>query len=617
MCGISGFYSSEAIFSKDDLIRMTDSMIHRGPDASGYFYEGSIGLGHRRLSIIDLSAAANLPMFSQDNNYVIVFNGEIYNFQEIKKELLAQKPVQFRTNSDTEVILEAFILWGVEFVQKLNGMFAIAIYNKQDKTLFMFRDRIGIKPIYYFFDGKNFAFSSELKAVMKINLIREKVQLNYTAINEYLHLGYIPEPHSIYDKIYKFPSGNYAIINESGIAFQEYWNIDSKINAEKISDETEAHARLKDLLVSSVKYRLICDVPFGTFLSGGIDSSLITAIAQRVSSNPVKTFSIGFNDSKFNESHYAKAVAEYLGTNHHEFFVTEKDAIDLIPDLTDVYDEPYGDSSAIPTMLVSKLARQHVTMTLSGDGGDELFLGYGAYKWAKRLNNPFIKRFHSIFYSGLSLSGNKYLHNAQLFNYQNYSNIKSHIFSQENNLFGRSELSALLLPEAIRDVMLDENNFNQNPSVAESQSLFDLNYYLKDDLLVKVDRASMKYSLETRVPILDYRIIEFAYNLPEKLKLNGETHKYLLKKVLYDYIPAHYFDRPKWGFSIPLYKWFRKDLRFLVEDSLSESSIRKNNILNYDVVKDLKERFFNKNQDYLNTRIWLLIMLNKFLEKQS
>ncbi|HNW69209.1 MAG TPA: asparagine synthase (glutamine-hydrolyzing) [Bacteroidales bacterium] len=615
MCGISGFYSSANNFSKDELVSMTDRMMHRGPDASGYFYEGFIGLGHRRLSIIDVSAAANQPMISHDNNHVIVFNGEIYNFQELKKELLAEKSIQFTTTSDTEVILEAFIHWGADFVQKLNGMFAMAIYNKATKTLTVFRDRIGIKPIYYFLDGQNFAFSSELKALTTISHIRKNLQINYTSVNEFLHLGYIPEPHSIYDHIFKFPAGNYAVINDSGVVFHKYWDLETKTNSDRFSDETDAKAKLKELLTSSINYRLICDVPFGTFLSGGIDSSLVTAIAQSLSTEPVKTFSIGFTESKYNESHYARAVADYLGTNHHEFVVTEKDALALIPELTDVYDEPYADSSAIPTMLVSKSARQHVTMTLSGDGGDELFMGYGAYKWAKRLNNPFLKTFHRHIYSDLSKLGNKYKRAAQLFDYQKVTDLKSHIFSQEQNLFKRQEIAAMLNPDFYRDFDLDEHYDGLDLSPAEGQSFFDLKYYLKDDLLVKVDRASMKYSLETRVPLLDYRIVEFAYNLPEKMKMKGNIQKHLLKEVLYDYIPFPFFDRPKWGFSIPLQKWLKTDLKYLIDDHLSEANIRKHQLVDYRFVADLKDRFFNKGQDYLYNRLWLLIVLNRFLDK--
>ncbi len=617
MCGIAGFYSLQNSFSNDDLIAMTDVMVHRGPDASGYFCQGFIGLGHRRLSIIDVSASANQPMFSHDNNFVMVFNGEIYNFQEIKNELLREKPMVFKTTSDTEVILEAFALWGPEFVQKLNGMFAMAIFNKTTGSLFLFRDRIGIKPIYLFSDGNNFAFASELKALIKNKSIRSSVGLNYTAINEFLHLGYIPEPHSVFDKISKYPAGHYAEINKSGIHFKCYWKIEDKIAGKQFLDEQQAKAKLKELLVSSVNYRLICDVPFGTFLSGGIDSSLVTAIAQSVTDKPVNTFSIGFTESKYNESKYAKAIAGYLGTTHHEFTVTEQDAMELLPQLTDVYDEPFADSSALPTMLVSKLARQHVTMTLSGDGGDELFMGYGAYTWAKRLNNQLFKAFHQPIYAGLSVLGNKYQRAAHLFDYHNYGDIKSHIFSQEQNMFKRGEIRHLLTPDIFSEIVLDEHFTANKLSPAEAQSLFDLKYYLKDDLLVKVDRASMVWSLETRVPLLDYRIVEFAMNLPEYLRKRNDTAKYLLKEVLYDYIPKTYFNRPKWGFSIPLQKWLLTDLKYLIDDNLSDAMLNKHKMLNKEMVADLKDRFFNKGQHYLYNRLWLLVVLTKFLEKNG
>ncbi len=617
MCGISGFYSNKISFSEDDLVKMTNTISHRGPDAAGYFFEGFIGLGHRRLSIIDVSSGANQPMYSQCGRYVIVFNGEIYNFQEIRADLLKEKEIRFETSSDTEVILEAFALWGPEFVYSMNGMFAIAIFDKRSKDLFLFRDRMGIKPIYYYYDGSCFAFSSELKGLMANNFIRDSVKLNHAAINEFLHLGYIPQAHSIYDKISKFPSGHYAVVSATNLVLNRYWSPDEKISGKHNIEEKEAKVKLKDLLISSVKYRLICDVPFGTFLSGGIDSSLVTAIAQSVNETPINTFSIGFQESRYNESGYARSVAEYLGTNHHEFTVREKDAIELLPELINVFDEPFADSSAIPTMMVSKLARQHVTMTLSGDGGDELFMGYGAYQWARRLNKPFLKTFHQPIYSTLSMFGNKYKRVAHLFDYQNNNELRSHIFSQEQYLFKRNEISRLLSKDIYRKISLDEDNVVNNLSPAEAQSLFDLKYYLKDDLLVKVDRSSMRYSLETRVPLLDYRIVEFVLNLPEKFKINGNVQKYLLKEVLYDYVPKSYFDRPKWGFSIPLQKWLKGDLKYLIDDYLSDDMINKYGVLDKQFVNDLKYRFFTKNQDYLYNRLWLLIVLQRFLEKNS
>ena len=314
-------------------------------------------------------------------------------------------------------------------------------------------------------------------------------------------------------------------------------------------------------------------MPYGTFLSGGIDSSLITAIASKVSSEKLNTFTIRFDDAKYNEADFAKKIAEYLGTNHHEFTVTYNDAKQLVDEITSVYDEPYADSSAIPTMLVSKLARQHVTMTLSGDGGDELFHGYGAYNWANRLNKPLVSTFRKPISKIFSLMADKYRRAGKVFDYQEISKIKSHIFSQEQYFFSNNELSELLTKEYQTEISYNENfeNLKRTLTPSESKALFDINYYLKDDLLVKVDRASMKYSLETRVPFLDYRIAEFASNISPELKMKNGIQKYILKELLYDYVPKEYFDRPKWGFAIPLKDWLKNDLRYLIENELSDS----------------------------------------------
>ncbi len=616
MCGIAGFYTTGNDLSRDDLIKMTDVMVHRGPDAAGYFFDNIAGLGHRRLSIIDLSESANQPMFSHSERYVIVFNGEIYNYREIAEKLTG---VKWKTSSDTEVILEAFIKWGPSFANQMNGMFTIAIYDKKLHKLYLFRDRLGIKPIYYFRSETIFAFGSEMKALKSLPVIKKQLSINKKAVNEFLNLGYIPEPHSIYENIFKFPSGSYAVIDGKEMSTERFWDINEKTGATVLSDEVEAKSELKELLTSSVKYRLICDVPFGTFLSGGIDSSTVTAIAQSISNVPVNTFSIGFKDAKHNESSYAKAVSEYLGTNHHEFTVTEKDAIELIPELMDIYDEPYADSSAIPTMLVAKMARKHVTMTLSGDGGDELFFGYGAYKWAERLSNPFYKLTRYPIAAALSMLGNHKKRAAQVFKYKNELNKKSHIFSQEQYLFSQQEIERLVKSDFISELSYNENftNLLRKLSPAEAQSLFDIKYYLKDDLLVKVDRATMKYSLETRVPLLDYRIVEFAMNLSPELKIKNGVQKYLLKQVLYDYIPERFFDRPKWGFSIPLQKWLKGDLKFLIDEFLCEKVINKHGVVDYSEVSSLIKRFFNNNEDYLYNRIWLLIVLHNFLEKET
>jgi asparagine synthase (glutamine-hydrolysing) len=616
MCGIAGFYSLKQNFSEQQLRKMTDVMVHRGPDASGYYYNKHVGLGHRRLSIIDLSTQANQPMYSPCGRYVIVYNGEVYNFQEIKKEILDEKDVPFFTSSDTEVILQAFIRWGTDFVQKLNGMFAIAIFDKNKNELFLTRDRLGIKPLFYYYKNDVFAFASELKALLQIEAVSSNATINTIAVNEFLHLGYIPQPHTIYQNIFKFPSGYSANVSEKGFLVTKYWSPEEKISQPADLSFSEAKNQLKSLLESSVSYRMICDVPFGTFLSGGTDSSVVTAMAAKISDKKINTFSIGFKESKYDESKFAANVAANLGTTHHEFIVSENEAAALIPELLDVFDEPFADSSAFPTMLVSKLARQHVTMTLSGDGGDELFMGYGAYQWSRRLNNPMIRALNPLLYQALSAMGNRYKRAAHLFDYRDYSKIKSHIFSQEQYLFKYNELSKVLNPEVFHDFILDENFSLPHLHAEEQQALFDLKYYLKDDLLVKVDRATMKYSLETRVPLLDYRVVEFALNLPLNFKINHGIQKYILKEVLYDYIPRELFHRPKWGFSIPLQIWLQDKLKYLADDYLSPEKISAYGLLNQEYVKELLFRFYNKKETYLYNRLWALIVLQQFAEKR-
>lgn len=630
MCGIAGFYSVSNSFSKEDVVKMTDSIRHRGPDSDGVFYDQTCGLGHRRLSIIDLSDRASQPMYSSNGRYVIVYNGEVYNYQEIGAKLhkagVVEQGLKFKSSSDTEVILEAFIQYGTDFVQELNGMFAFAIYDLEKKELYLYRDRVGIKPLYFYWDEKNFAFASELKALRQLTQL--PFEINQTAVRKFLHLGYIPAPHSIYKNIYKLRSGSWLKINAEGIEIKKYWNLRNKITNNVISEKDQALVKLSDLLISSVQYQLKSDVPFGVFLSGGIDSSLVTAQAVMLSSVKVNTFSIGFEENSHNESEYAKAVAKYLGTSHHEFIVSYKDALKLIDSITETYDEPFSDSSCIPTMLVSKLAKQYVTVTLSGEGGDELFFGYGAYKWADYLSNPLMNVVRKPAAAMFRNMSSRYQRIGRLMEYENSSNKMSHIFSQEQYLFAENEVDKLLTPDYLNasekesKVMfnsvlrvLDERYNSGNIAVTErklapmeQQALFDLENYLQGDLLTKVDRASMRYSIETRVPYLDHRMVEFALNLSPKLKYKNGIFKYILKQVLYQYVPKQLFDRPKQGFAIPLNKWLHTSLKYLIDEYLSEEKINKYGALNYAEVNKLKKEFFN-GADFLYNRIWLMIML--------
>ncbi len=618
MCGIAGYYSENKFLNAEHLRIMATVLSHRGPDAEGYFCENEVALAHKRLSIIDLSNSANQPMQSYCGRYVLVFNGEIYNFLELKFELEQKHNVKFKTHSDSEVILEGFAVLGSAIFEKLCGMFALAIYDRNEKSLVLCRDRIGIKPLFLYNKNNDWAFASELKSLKAIDVINNNIGLNKEAINNYLYLGYIPEPLTIYNEISKFPAGCYAVIKNGELKFSKYWKVDDKILPIALKDENQAKCQLKNLLQQIVKQHLICDVPFGSFLSGGIDSSLVTALAKEASDKPLHTFSIGFNDAKHNESTYAARVAKHLGTIHHELFVTEKDALELVPEMNDIYDEPFADSSAIPTYLVSKLTRQNVSMALSGDGGDELFLGYGAYLWGKRMTNPIFKTFSKPLASLLEMGGNRYKRAAKVIRYNNLSKLKSHIFSQEQYLFSENEINEFVNPEFLHEINISEIPEIQNRplSFIEQQSVFDLNNYLRDDLLVKVDRASMKHALEVRVPLLDHRLVEFAVNLDADLRLKGKTTKFLLKKVLYDYVPEEFFNRPKRGFSIPLEKWMKNELKSYIADNLSDAIINKHQIVNNLKVKELTKLFQNPDYSFLYNRIWTLAQLHQFLEKR-
>jgi len=502
----------------------------------------------------------------------------------------------------------------VDFVHLLNGMFAIVIYDSRDQVIYVFRDRLGIKPVMYYWQNNDFVFASEIKALLTLEEINRTKTTKKESVYTFLNSGYIPEPHTIYNSIHKLRAGSYAVIRDSKMVVTSYWKPEDKITADKVTDFQTAKKQLNELLESSVRYRMISDVPFGVFLSGGIDSSTVAAIAQNISTDSIKTFSIGVKDEKMNESEFARSVSKYLKTDHYEFVVSERDSLEMVEKMMTAYDEPYADSSAIPTMLVSKLARQQVTMALSGDGGDELFMGYGAYVWADRFQkNPLLKTFRSPIGKSLSKLSNKYKRAASLFDYMDEKRLKSHIFSQEQYFFSERELHTMLHDQYIWPLQFDEefHDLKRKLSAKEEQALFDIKNYLKDDLLVKVDIASMQFSLEARTPFLDYRLVEFALNLDENLKLRDNVSKYLLKEVLYSYVPKELFDRPKKGFSIPLSKWLHTDLKFLIDNYLSKGGIENAGFVKYEEVKKIVGRF-EKGEDYLFNRIWVLILLHKW-----
>jgi len=631
MCGISGFYSPNGFFDKQDLDAMIVAQHHRGPDSNGSFIQGPVGLGHNRLSIIDLSERGAQPMHSGNNRYTIVYNGEVYNYTEVAAQLKfdLDPSFQFRSASDTEVILQAFSTYGPESIKLLNGMFAFALYDKETEELHIFRDRIGIKPLYYYWDGTHFAFSSEIKTLRKLTKLN--LQVNHEVIPHYLHLGYIPAPYSIYNNCYKLEPGHSLKLSRQGLEKKQYWSVASALEPRTIRNEKQATVLISDLIASSVQYQLRSDVPFGVFLSGGIDSSLVTANAVKLSGTKINTFSIGFENQKFNEAVHARKIADYLGTNHHEFTVTVNDAIDALDDYMLAYGEPFADSSGIPTLMVSKLARQYVTVTLSGEGGDELFHGYGAYKWARRLNNPFLYNSRFLISKLLrSSSSDRNKRAAELFSFRNGSSLRSHIFSQEQYFFSANEINSLLVNKEIPSEKLEkflaytDTVFNDSIRSIErqrrlrpeeKQALYDLQFYLPDDLLVKVDRASMHYSLETRVPFLDHRLVEQAINVHSDLK-NKPEPKHILKEILYQSIPRSFFDRPKQGFSIPLKIWLKKEMHFLIDDFLNEAVVRRIGIVDPTMVMQLVKRF-KDGEEHLFQRLWLLINLHRWFIKNA
>lgn len=612
MCGISGYVSS--LLKTVDLELMTNRIAHRGPDAAGHWYspvlaDGRVvGLGHRRLSILDLSSGANQPFWSADGRYVMVFNGEVYNYMDLAK---AEGLSNLRTTSDTEVILELFAQYGVSVFERFNGMFALAIWDTEQHTLTFARDRMGKKPLYLYQQGKEWGFSSELKS---LKAVYPNLTINNGALPTFLHYGYLPKTITFYKEVTRLLPGHYMVLKlDSSESAQQapFWEAAKQFKTPQGRRHfNAAKASLNNLMEKSVAYRMIADVPLGTFLSGGTDSSLVTAVAQHLSDRPIQTFSIGFKEAKYNESEHAAKVAKYLKTNHHEFILSTQDAQEQVVKLTGIYDEPFGDSSAIPTLLVSRMAREHVTVALSGDGGDELFMGYGMYNWAKRLDSPLVRAFRYPIAMALRMGSNRHKRAAELFRYPSLVHLQSHIFSQEQYLYAESEINQLLVkPSAV--FQPEAYTGSHHLSAAEAQAFFDLTHYLPDDLLVKVDRASMQHSLEVRCPLLDADLVSFALNVPEEFKVSNKgTTKHILKEVMYDYLPKELMARPKWGFSIPLGDWLKTDLQFLIQDYLNKEVIERVGAVHYNKVQQYIKRFLG-GEDYLYNRIWHLIVWHK------
>ncbi|MCX8020061.1 MAG: asparagine synthase (glutamine-hydrolyzing) [Chitinophagaceae bacterium] len=618
MCGIAGFLSYR--LNKEDLEKMTSALKHRGPDAEGYFFDpqNRIGLGHRRLSIIDLTEAANQPFYSRCGRYVMIYNGEVYNFRDIA----AKYRIQPRTTSDTEIILEAFVQKGIDCVHDFNGMFAIAIWDTQEKKLWLIRDRFGVKPLVYYDNGKELVFASELKALMCLPLPKE---ISLPALQDYLFLEYIPNAKSIFKNYYKLPNGCYLTADASdpdklNIQIHRYYHFREKIAPRPLPErnENETLDELESLLSSSIRYRQISDVPIGAFLSGGTDSSLICALFQKQNHLPVNTFTIGFDVAKFNESHYAEEVAGVLKTNHKTKFLSAKSSIDLVERITEFCDEPFAVPSIIPTFLVSHESRKHVTVALSGDGGDELFMGYGYYGLYRQIKNifrldPGIGR--RLIKNIFSLLGNRYQRASRLFELPSHG-LMAHLWSEQQYMFSEKEIKKLLNIKCTELSILHTWEEIDRLSLHDFEkiSLFDIEQYLAHNLLFKMDSASMANSLEVRNPYLDYRLVEFCFNLPLHYKIRNGTAKYLMKKLLERYLPHHLIYRRKWGFPAPIGDWLMRELSYLVDKWLNMERIKKQGIFNEKTISALIPQF-RSGKKYHDKRIWSLIFFQMWHEK--
>jgi asparagine synthase (glutamine-hydrolysing) len=617
MCGIAGFIHYKKTLNEDDLKKMVNTINYRGPDDDGYYLSGyndfQVGMGFRRLAILDLSNGGHQPMFFM--NLVVTLNGEIYNFKEIREDL-KKHGYSFVSHSDTEVVIKAFHLWGIKMVELFIGMFAIAIYDNETHELYLVRDRIGIKPLYYYFTGNDLVYASELKPIFAYPFFSKK--LNYESLSKYLYHGYITGTDSIFKNVCKLEPGSYLKLSNGKPEITKYWNLPElyiKNRSEKINSEEECLTLLDDLLTSSIGYRMISDVPIGSFLSGGFDSSLTTAVMQKLSDQPINTFTIGFDDIRFNEAENAKAISGYLGTHHHELTLPIGKAKELIEELPTFYDEPFGDSSALPTILVSRLAKKNATVILSGDGGDELFCGYNNYEFAKKMSKFMaLGKVLNIFPERLDIAKILFGINRRFGRYP-YLNSNINIINI-NYILSKYSLAGIFLD---KQYTLDKKYFNLANVTEEIQELYMLNdmvTYLPDDILTKVDRASMSVSLEARVPILDHRIVEFSFKVPHHLKYNNGTQKYLLKTLAYKYIPETLLDRPKQGFAVPVFKWLKSDLHYLIDMYLSSDYLIKQQVFNPLSVRKLLQQFISSDNSFpTGNFVWNILMFQLWYEK--
>jgi asparagine synthase (glutamine-hydrolysing) len=647
MCGIAGYFSKSSGVNADTCQRMTDQLYHRGPDDHGVWIDQDVGitLGHRRLSIQDLSSLGHQPMVSSSGRFVIAFNGEIYNFLALGEEL-AGLGARLRGHSDTEVILAAIEEWGLDkTVTRLVGMFAFAVWDSIERILCLVRDRIGEKPLYYGWQGSTFLFASELKALRcHPNWIGD---INRDALALFMRHNYIPAPYSIAKGIHKLLPGSMVRIpttTEVGHlpGCYSYW--DAKQVAEAGtrhqipgSDDEAVHA-LDELLKSTIRDKMISDVPLGAFLSGGYDSSLVTALMQAESDSPVKTFTIGFYEDEYNEATYAKQVAKHLGTEHHELYITPQQAMDVIPRLPQLYDEPFADSSQIPTFLVSQITKEHVTVALSGDGGDELFGGYTRYFlgesiWKKITRVPGARYAGARMIKTLSpqqwdtifkflkpilpgklrqqLPGDKLHKLAGILGLSSPELMYLHLVSH-----WKDPASVVIDSHEPPTALTNKDRWADLPEFVQRMQFLDMISYLPDDILVKVDRAAMGVSLETRVPFLDHRIVEFASRVPLSMKIRDGKGKWLLRQVLYKYVPKKLLDRPKMGFGIPIDNWLRGPQRDWAESLINRGRLSSEGYFDPDPIRNKWEEHISGTRNW-HYYIWNVLMFQSWLDNQK
>ncbi len=643
MCGICGKINIEGKEIRRELIaRMNSVLSHRGPDDEGIYINNpspgasqamaSVGLGHKRLSIIDLSEAGRQPMSNEDGSIQMVFNGEIYNFKALKKEL-EQNGHIFTSQTDCEVIIHLYEKEGIECIKKLNGMFAFALWDSKNQTLFLCRDRLGIKPLFYCWDGKSLYFASEIKSILCNPEVSKKMDWN--ALNLYLTLNYIPGPYTIFKKIKKLDPGCYIIVRKEGLEIKQYWDIEKGTeyyeNKEKNIETYKKN--LYDLLEDSVRIRLIADVPLGAFLSGGIDSSIIVGLMSRVSNSPINTYSIGYKDVPlFDETEHAREVAKLNGTHHHEIILSAKDVLDTIPEVLTCLDEPFADSSAIPQYIVSRETKKHVKVALSGDGADELFAGYrmysGEYWYSRYKLCPSVLRTKLIepLLTSLPDSRDKYL-------LEHIRRMKKFVTGAkdrfEDRLFAWNEIFSKELREKI--INKKKIEFEKiNPDLGKEMLLkrlssydsdninrmlyMDLKISLPNDMLSKVDWMSMRNSLEVRVPFLDHRLVEYVFQIHGNLKLKGKKGKYILLETFKNILPPPLLNKPKWGFEIPISKWLKSELRFLINEYLSKKKIETQGIFNFKPIEKLIDDLFRNRSD-TSWHLWNLIVFQAWYSR--